>query len=105
LSAKRTRLYDFPFSGNGYKIRLALACLRLSVEYEIVDLLSGEASSPEFLAKNPMGQIPVLELEDGTTLRESNSILFWITEGTSLMPSDRLSRTRIVQSSTGCDRV
>jgi len=97
LSVRPTRLYDFPFSGNGYKIRLTLAYLGLTVEYETIDLLSGEASSPEFLARNPMGQIPVLELEDGTILRESNSILFWLTEGTSLMPNDRLARARIVQ--------
>jgi glutathione S-transferase len=97
LSAQPKRLYDFPFSGNGYKIRLALAYLGFSVEYEIVDLLGGETGTPEFLAKNPMGQIPVLELDDGTILTESNSILFWLTEGTSLMPDDRLARARIVQ--------
>jgi len=97
LIAKPTRLYDFPFSGNGYKVRLALAYLGLSVEYEIVDLLSGKAHLPAFLARNPMGQIPVLELEDGTLLRESNSILFWLAEGTSLMPDDRLARARVVQ--------
>jgi len=96
-SAQPKRLYDFPFSGNGYKVRLALAHLGLSVEYETVDLVGGETNTPRFLAKNPMGQIPVLELDDGTMLRESNSILFWLTEGTSLMPDDRLARARIVQ--------
>ena len=39
-----------------------------------------------------MGQIPVLELDDGTYLRESNSILYWLCDGSSLMPEDRLSR-------------
>ena len=97
MSAKPARLYDFPFSGNGYKIRLALAYLGFTVEYQIVDLLSGQTNSPEFLAKNPMGQIPVLELEDGTILRESNSILFWLAEGTPLISNDRLARARIVQ--------
>jgi glutathione S-transferase len=97
LSETPKRLYDFPFSGNGYKIRLALAYLGFTVEYEIIDLLAGEASSPEFLAKNPMGQIPVLELDDGTFLRESNSILFWLAEGTPLMPTERLARARVVQ--------
>jgi glutathione S-transferase len=97
VSATPKRLYDFPFSGNGYKIRLALAYLGFTVEYESIDLLAGEASSPEFLAKNPMGQIPVLELEDGTFLRESNAILFWLAEGTPLMPTERLARARVVQ--------
>jgi glutathione S-transferase len=96
VSATPKRLYDFPFSGNGYKIRLALAHLGFTVEYEIIDLLAGEASAPEFLAKNPMGQIPVLELDDGTFLRESNSILFWLTDGTPLMPTERPARARIV---------
>jgi glutathione S-transferase len=91
------RLYDFPFSGNGDKIRLALAYLGLTVEYQILDLLAGEASSPALLAKSPMGQIPVSEREDGTCLRESNAILFWLTEGTALMPVDRPARARVVQ--------
>lgn len=97
ITAAPKRLYDFPFSGNGYKIRLALAQLGLTVEYEIVDLLAGETNTPAFRAKNPMGQIPVLELDDGTFLRESNAILFWLSEGTPLLPSDRLPRARVVQ--------
>jgi glutathione S-transferase len=44
-----------------------------------------------------MGQIPVLELEDGTCLRESNAILFWLTDGTALMPTERLARACVVQ--------
>ena len=91
------RLYDFPFSGNGYKVRLALHQLGLPFEHRIVDLLEGETRSPEFLALNPMGQIPVLELEDGVLLRESNAILFWLAEDTHLMPADQLERARVVQ--------
>jgi len=97
MDATPKRLYDFPFSGNGYKVRLALAHLGMTVEYEIVDLVAGETSAPSFLAKNPLGQIPVLELSDGTYLRESNSILFWLTDATSLMPQDHLARTRVIQ--------
>lgn len=91
------RLYDYPISGNGYKIRIALAHLGFSVDYQVVDLLKGEQQAPEFLAKTPMGQIPVLELSDGTYLWESNSILFWLAEGTELMPTDSLAKTRIIQ--------
>lgn len=94
---KPKRLYDFPFSGNGYKVRLALAQLGLAVEYEVLDLLKGEASTPSFLAKNPMGQIPALELDNGTVLRESNAILWWLCDDTPLMPADRLARTRVLQ--------
>jgi glutathione S-transferase len=91
------RLFDFPFSGNGYKVRLALAQLALPVDYEVVDILSGDGQSPNFLALTPMGQVPALQLEDGTVLWESNAILYWLTEGTPLMPADRLGRTRVVQ--------
>ena len=97
MSATPKRLYDFPFSGNGYKVRLALAQLHLPFEYRVVDLLANENQRSEFLAKNPMGQIPVLELDDGKCLQESNAILFWLTEGTRLMPTDRLARARVVQ--------
>ena len=95
--AKPRRLYDFPFSGNGYKVRLALAQLGIRVEYEVVDLIARETKSPGVLAKNPLGEIPVLELDDGTLLRESNAILFWLADDTWLMPTDRLERARVVQ--------
>lgn len=91
------KLYDFPISGNGYKIRLALAHLGLKCDYEIVDLIARETRTPDFLAKNPMGQIPVLELQNGTLLRESNAILWWLTEDTPLMPAEPLARTRVLQ--------
>ena len=97
MHAAPKRLYDFPFSGNGYKVRLALTQLSLPFEYEIVDLLSGAAGRPEFRALAPMGQVPALQLADGTVLWESNAILYWLTERTLLMPPDRLGRARVVQ--------
>jgi glutathione S-transferase len=97
VKASPVRFYDFPFSGNGYKVRLALAHLGLRVEYEVVDLLAGDSASQQFLARNPMAQIPVLELQDRTLLRESNSILYWLADDTDLMPDDLLARTRVVQ--------
>jgi glutathione S-transferase len=97
VKATPKRLYDYPFSGNGYKIRIAITLLGFKAEYVVIDLLAGESRSPDFLAKNPMGQIPVLELSDGAFLRESNSILYWLTEGTALMPTDHLAKTRVIQ--------
>jgi glutathione S-transferase len=94
---KPRKLYDYLFSGNGYKIRLALGQLGIHVEYEILDILAGETRSPDFLLKNPSGQIPILELTDGTFLRESNAILYWLTEGTRLMPAEPLQRARVLQ--------
>jgi len=78
-------------------VRLALAQLGLTVDYRIADFFKGGTRTPEFLAMNPMGQIPVLELSDGTFLRESNAILFWLCDGTPLLPSDRLQRAQAVQ--------
>jgi glutathione S-transferase len=97
VNTEPLRLYDFPFSGNGYKLRLAMTQLGLAFDYVVIDILAGQSRTPEFLALNPMGQIPVLVLADGTVLRESNAILCWLTEGTALMPADRLERTRVLQ--------
>ncbi|HEY8945105.1 MAG TPA: glutathione S-transferase family protein, partial [Polyangiaceae bacterium] len=62
-----------------------------------VDILSSETRKAWFLEKNPAGQIPVLELEDGTCIAESTAILFFLAEGTHLLPEDRLQRTRVLQ--------
>ena len=91
------RLYDNHLSGNGYKPRLLLAHLGLAYERIEVDILKGETRTPEFLARNPNGRIPVLELEDGTCIAESNAILFYLAEGSSFLPSDRLTRALILQ--------
>ena len=64
------RLYDNHLSGNGYKPRLLLAHLGRTYERIEIDILKGETRTPEFLAKNPNGRIPVLELEDGTCLAD-----------------------------------
>ena len=58
------RLYDYYDSGNGYKVRLLLTQLGLPFEYVEKDIMKGETRTPEFLALNPNGRIPVLQLED-----------------------------------------
>jgi glutathione S-transferase len=90
-------LHDFLPSGNGYKVRLALRWLGIPFEYHEVDILKGESRTPAFLAKSPVGQIPVLELDDGTCLRESSAILVYLAEGTPLLPSDKLLRCRVLE--------
>lgn len=91
------RLYDYLPSGNGYKVRLVLRLL--GVEYERIerDIMKGETRTPVFLAINQNGRIPLLELENGTVLPESNAILFYLAEGTPFMPEDRLGRARMLQ--------
>jgi glutathione S-transferase len=91
------RLYDFPDSGNGYKVRLLLHRLAIPFELVEVDILKGETRTPDFLARNPNGRIPVLELDDGTCLPESNAILAYLAEGTPYLPDTRLDRARVLQ--------
>ena len=91
------RLYDYLESGNGYKVRLLLAQLGLPYERVELDILKGETRTPEFLARNPNGRIPVLELEDGTCLAESNAILWYLAEGSEYLPRQRLARAQVLQ--------
>jgi glutathione S-transferase len=91
------RLYDFLPSGNGYKVRLALRFLGIPFEYHEIDIVKGESRTPEFLAKNPFGQIPVVELDDGTCIRESTAILMFFADGTPLLPDDRRLRARVLE--------
>lgn len=65
------KLYDYPKSGNGYKVRLLLAHLNMPYEYIPLDILQGETRTTEFLQKNPNGRVSLLELDDGTFLPES----------------------------------
>jgi glutathione S-transferase len=91
------RLYDYFDSGNGYKARLALAQLAIPYRLIAVDIDKGETRTPEFLAMNPNGRIPLLALENGAYLAESNAILCYLAEGTALMPGDALARAQILQ--------
>ena len=90
------RLYDYLPSGNGYKVRLALTQLGLPFERVEMDITKGETRRPDFLAKNPNGRIPVLEIEPGVYLSESDAILCYLADGSELMPDDRLERARVL---------
>ena len=90
-------LYDYLDSGNGYKIRLLLAQLGQSYRWTELDIDRGETRTPQFLAKNPNGRIPTLELDDGTFLAESDAILWYLAEGTPFVPADRIGRAQVLQ--------
>jgi glutathione S-transferase len=90
-------LYDFLPSGNGYKIRLLLTQLGIPFERVEVNITKGETRSPEFLSKNPNGKIPVLEIEPGKYLSESNAIMLYLSEGTEFLPYDRFLRAQVLQ--------
>jgi glutathione S-transferase len=90
-------LYSMQRSGNSYKVRLALAHLRVPYRLVEIDILKGESRTPEFLAKNPSGHIPLLEVEPNRFLAESNAILWYVAGGTALAPDDRIERAEAMQ--------
>ena len=90
-------LYDNADSGNGYKARLLLHLLDIPYRRVELDIDRSETRTPEFLAKNPNGRIPTLELDDGTYLPESNAILFYLADGTPYLPRGRLARAQALQ--------
>jgi glutathione S-transferase len=90
-------LYSMQRSGNSYKVRLALAHLGIDYRLEEIDILQGESHTPEFLAKNPSGQVPLLEVAPGRFLAESNAILWYVAGGTPLAPEDRIDRAEALQ--------
>lgn len=91
------KVYGDIQSGNCYKIKLLLSLLEIEHKWIHVDILAGETHSDEFKKLNPNMRIPVLELEDGSTLSESNAILNFLADGTELLPTDRFLRAQVLQ--------
>ena len=91
------RLYDYLPSGNGYKVRLVLRQLGLPYELVQLDIKQGATRTPEFLAKNPNGRIPLLEIPGEGRLSESHAIIAYLAEGSALVPAERLDRARMWQ--------
>ena len=91
------RLYDYLPSGNGYKVRLVLRQLGLPYELVELDIKRGETRTPGFLARNPNGRIPLLEIPEHGYLSESHAIISYLAEGSALVPADRLDRARMWQ--------
>lgn len=89
-------LYDNLESGNGHKVRLLLSFL--GIDYRLVekDIHKGETRTDAFLLLNPIGRIPLLELEDGRTLAESNAILSYLATGTEWIPADRFEAASVL---------
>ncbi|MFF7061257.1 glutathione S-transferase N-terminal domain-containing protein [Pseudomonas sp. NPDC008258] len=91
------KVYGDYQSGNCYKVKLMLSLLGHSYEWHPVDILKGETETPEFLAMNPNGKVPVLALEDGSYLWESNAILNFLADGSEFLPSEPRLRTQVLQ--------
>jgi len=90
-------IYSQPDSGNCYKPRLLLAKIGKPFKHVTVSALDGSTRTPEYLAKNPNGKVPLLELEDGRFIAESNAILLHLAEGTAYLPKDAYERALVYQ--------
>ena len=91
------KLYSMQRSGNSYKVRLALARLGIPYKRIEVDILQGESRTPEFLTKNPNGQVPLLEVAPNRHIAESNAILWYVAGGSTLAPEDRIEKAEALQ--------
>src|SRR5689334_19037218 len=91
------KLYSMQRSGNSYKVRLALALLNAPYQAIEIDILRGESRTPEFLAKNPSGQVPLLEVAEERYIAESNAILWYVAGGTPLVPESAVERAEALQ--------
>ena len=87
-------VYGFSPSGNCHKVRLLLNQLGRDYRWVETDSARGETRTPQFLAKNPNGRVPIVELDDGRVLAESNAILCWLAEDTVYLPRDAWQRAQ-----------
>jgi glutathione S-transferase len=91
------RLYDYAASANCLKVRLLLAHLGREYERVPVDIFDGDTLTDEFAALNPARSTPVLELESGELLQESNAILMYLADGSELVPDEPFERAQVLR--------
>jgi glutathione S-transferase len=91
------RVYGDIRSGNCYKVKLLMSHLEIPHEWVAMDIMQGETRTEAFLTKNPNGRIPVLELESGECLAESNAILNFLAHDTRYLPDDPWQRALVLK--------
>lgn len=94
MSPESVTAYGMSTSGNCHKVRLLLEQLGRRFDWIEVDSANGATRTPEYLAKNPNGKVPMLERADGGILVESNAILCWLADGTAFLPADAWQRAQ-----------
>ena len=92
----KVTFYGDSISGNCYKLKLAATQLGIDFEWREIDILAGESRTPEFLAMNPNGRVPLMALPDGRYLAESNAILSWLADGHTMAGGDRYGRASVL---------
>ncbi len=91
------KVYGDMKSGNCYKIALTAALLDIEHEWVSVDIMNNETTTTEFLQKNPNGKVPLLELDDGRCLSESNAIVNYLARDSALIPEDAFARAKTLE--------
>lgn len=89
------RIYGDNSSGNCLKVKYTADNLGLDYEWIAVDITQGESRTPDFLKINPQGQVPVIQLEDGRCLAQSNAIIRYLAQGTALLPEDAYLQAKV----------
>lgn len=90
-------LYGDRISGNCLKVRWVADHLRIDVVWRDVDVTAGQTRTPEFLFLNPDGRVPVLILDDGRVIAESNAIIAYLARGSALVPEDAFDHAKMLQ--------
>ena len=90
-------LYEQHSSGNCYKVRLLLTHLKRPFRTVEVSARDGTTRKSDYLAKNPMGQVPAVELDDGRFLAQSDAMLLHFAEGTKFLPADAYDRAKVYE--------
>ena len=91
------KIYGDYQSGNCYKLKLLCALLALEHQWVAVDILAGDTRDAHFVSKNPNGKIPLLELDDGRVLSESNAILNYLAAGSAYLPTEPFALAKVQQ--------
>ena len=91
------RIYGDSISGNCLKVRWVAEYLGLGFDWIETDILKGESRTQEFLALNPAGQVPLVVLDDGRPLAQSNAIILHLAERSNLVPTDSYDRARMLE--------
>ena len=90
-------LYNSQPSGNCYKVRLLLTQLGVPFDKHEVDVINRDNRAELLGDKNPALRVPVLELDDGRHLAESNAIIWYLADGSTYLPDDPFERAQILQ--------
>ena len=90
------KVFGDSISGNCLKVKWTADHLGIAYDWIETDIMKGESRTAAFLALNPAGQVPMIVLEDGTALAQSNAIILYLAEGSDLVPTDAFARAQML---------